>query len=457
MRRLLRALALLAPSAALALTPPTSRTLPNGLEVLVVEEHSLPLVTVEVAVHNGSFTESPEYNGLSHLYEHMFFKANAALPNQEAFMTRMRELGIQWNGTTNTERVNYFFTTTKEHFDDSMVFMKDALLTTLFDPQELQRERVVVTGEIDRFQANPFYPFVLAMDQKTWWKHTTRKRPIGTREAVLATTPEKMRTIKDRYYVPNNSVLVIAGDVVPDHAFELAEKLFGAWKRAPDPFKKYPVPVHPPIQRTEAIVMQSPQVKTVTFISTWHGPSTVGPTVPFTYAADLLAFAVAEPSSTFQKDLVDSGACVRAGFTYLSQAYTGSFTVSAEAVPEKADACVTAMKAELLKMKEPGYLTPEEMKSAAFRAEVSQLQEREETSDYAHVLTYWWASASLDYYFHYVENLGKVTPQDVARVVTTYVIDKPYVFGAMTSPDAAKEHKLDQAHFEALLGIGGVR
>src|SRR6185369_8443051 len=105
--------------------------------VLVVEDHALPLVTIEIAARNGSMTESPEYNGLSHLYEHMFFKANKALPNQEAYMARLRELGIQFNGTTNTERVNYFFTTTADHFDDAMVFMRDAIVTPIFDEKEL--------------------------------------------------------------------------------------------------------------------------------------------------------------------------------------------------------------------------------------------------------------------------------------------------------------------------------
>src|SRR5690606_20813464 len=90
-------------------------TTPNGLEVLVVENHALPLVTIEVAVRNGAMTEPPELNGLSHLWEHMFFKANAVIPSQEAYMARVNELGIQFNGTTGTERVNYFFTTTKEH------------------------------------------------------------------------------------------------------------------------------------------------------------------------------------------------------------------------------------------------------------------------------------------------------------------------------------------------------
>ena len=107
-------LAALLAAAALAAPPPwQQRVLPNGLTVLVAEDHAQPLVTVELAAHNGSMTEPPEYNGLSHLYEHMFFKGNQVLPDQEAWLNRARSLGMAWNGTTNTERVNYFFTTTR--------------------------------------------------------------------------------------------------------------------------------------------------------------------------------------------------------------------------------------------------------------------------------------------------------------------------------------------------------
>jgi zinc protease len=89
--------------------------LENGLEILVIEDNSVPLATIEIVVHNGSYTEDPEYNGLSHLYEHMFFKANKELPSQEAFLARVRELGIVFNGTTSNERVNYFLTLSKSY------------------------------------------------------------------------------------------------------------------------------------------------------------------------------------------------------------------------------------------------------------------------------------------------------------------------------------------------------
>ena len=83
-----------APRRGAAVTPSPYKTmkLDNGLEVVVIENHVVPLVTVDIAVRNGSFTEPDEFAGLSHLYEHMFFKANAVIPSQEKFMKRVRSL-----------------------------------------------------------------------------------------------------------------------------------------------------------------------------------------------------------------------------------------------------------------------------------------------------------------------------------------------------------------------------
>src|SRR3982751_3888484 len=87
------------------------QVLPNGLEIIVLEDHSIPLVTVELAVKNGSYTEPPELNGLSHLYEHMFFKANKATLDRADYLQTIGQLGIVYNGSTREETVNYYFST----------------------------------------------------------------------------------------------------------------------------------------------------------------------------------------------------------------------------------------------------------------------------------------------------------------------------------------------------------
>lgn len=448
---LLAAAALLPAAPALAAPPIQSHTGPNGLTVLVVEDHALPLVTIQIAAKNGSMTEPPEYNGLSHLYEHMFFKANKALPSQEAYLARARELGMAWNGTTDTERVNYFFTTTKDHFDDAMVFMRDAIVSPLFDEKELAREREVVVGEIDRNLSTPGYYLHHDVTEHLFYKYPSRKDPLGDRKTVRAATSKKLRTIQARYYIPNNSVLVVAGDVKAADVFARTDALYAGWKSGPDPFVKFPLVTHPALKKSEVVLVEQP-VQIVSADIEWQGPSTVGKDVDLTYAADLLSTAISEPSSRFQKALVDSGACVGAGLSWYTQRNVGPISLSLAAVPDKAEACVKAALDELPKMRDPGYLSDEEMKNAAHSLEVDTAKERERTSAYAGTLTFWWTSAGLDYYLHYVDNVKKVTRADIARYLDTYLIGKPFVLGAMVSPEMAQKG-LTQERFEAVAGV----
>ncbi len=399
-------------------------------------------------------TEPPEYNGLSHLYEHMFFKGNKALPDQLAYSARLRELGMLFNGTTGNDKVNYFFTTTSDHYADAMVFMRDAITSPLFEKGELDRERVVVTGEMDRDESEPQFLLWRAMEPKVYWKYPSRKNALGARKTVLATTPAMMHAIQQRYYVPNNSVLVVTGDVKADDVFKRVDDLYVGWAKAPDPFVKFPLVKHPPIPRSEAVVVVQP-VQTFQALVQWIGPSSVGPSASDTYASDLLTGIVSDPASKFQKDLVDSGACVGAGFGWGTVRDQGAINLSVEATEGNADACLQAALAELPKMKAADYFSDEEMKNSAHRTDVEMAKEREGTEGYAHQLTYWWADATLDYYATYVDHLRAVTREDIAKFLDTYVLGKPFVLGALESPALAKT--VDQAHLEKLAGIGGVK
>ena len=183
-----------------------STKLANGLEVLVVEDKSVPLATVEITTKNGSYTESPEFNGLSHLYEHMFFKANKNYPSQETFMAKVRELGIVFNGTTSEERVNYFFTLPKNNWVAGLNFMNSAIRYPLFLAEEMKKENVVVDGEFQRNESNPYFPLYMEMNHALWGDLFSRKNVIGDHTIINTATPAKMQAIKDKYYWPNNSM-----------------------------------------------------------------------------------------------------------------------------------------------------------------------------------------------------------------------------------------------------------
>jgi zinc protease len=413
------------------------KKLDNGLDVLVIHNPVVPLVTVEIDVHNGAYTEPPEYNGLSHLYEHMFFKANKVIPSQERYMERLRELGAVWNGTTGDERVNYFFTLPKDSLVPAMEFMYNAATAPLFLQDELEKERHVVTGEYDRNESNPFYLLFVAVNKKVWWKYYSRKNPLGARDIILSATPEKMQTIQHRYYIPNNSALILAGDVTPDEGFRLARKIFSPWKRGEDPLKVAPVPEHPPIQKTDTAIVEAP-VNNVSFMIEWEGPS-VEKDRHATYAADVLSYILGQETSKFYKDLVESGLALGVNLSYQTLNHTGPIVLSARTTADKYERCLNTALEELQAMTGPDYFTDEQLANAKTILAIDEQYGRERPSTYCHTVGYWWAVAGLDYYLSYVDNLQKVTRKDIADYLETYVIGKPHVLGVLVSPQDRKK------------------
>ncbi len=118
--------------------------------------------------------------------------------------------------------MEYYITIPSDSVEPGLKFMDEALEHPLFREDELQTERQVVIGEYDRDESQPGFKFDRAMSHALWTTGWYRKDPLGDRAVILSTTPDKMRFIEDRYYVPNNMAIIVAGDVTTDRAFELA-------------------------------------------------------------------------------------------------------------------------------------------------------------------------------------------------------------------------------------------
>ena len=116
-------------------------TLANKMEVLGFESHKVPLVTIALTVKAGAMTESPETDGLTHLWEHMFFKGNIKIPTQDQYLKRIRQLGISFNGSTSAEYVNYYFTLPSVYLEEGLEFMANAIQNPLIDETELKKRK----------------------------------------------------------------------------------------------------------------------------------------------------------------------------------------------------------------------------------------------------------------------------------------------------------------------------
>lgn len=447
------------------------KTLANGMEVIVLADSSIPIVTIEFAVRTGSITEPPELNGLSHLYEHMFFKPNTAgllfqcenamrngplnaygqqvcaaplkLKSQigdTSYLSEIDQVGIARNAETHEEVVNYYVTTTTPHLVTALKHLKDSIRYPRFDDEEFAAEKQVVIGELDRNMSQPGYFLEQALNEKLFYKYPTRKSPGGTRETVSAATTDQMRLIQSRYYVPNNSALIVTGDVNADIIFDLAERSFGDWPRAEDPFVKYPLVEHPPLTKSEGIIIDQPIESVIVQIG-WQGPS-IGKDNAATYAADVFSYILEQPDSRFQRKIKDSGLADFASVHYYTQKNVGPIRITLSTTAEKAKAAVKTLYAEIDQFASPTYFTDAELENAKTLLEAEDLYRREKLSEYTHTISFWWSTTGVDYYRGYHKNLRAVTRADINRYVTNYIQNKPHIGIAMLSSEAQAAAKL---------------
>ena len=424
------------------------RVMPNGLEVIVVENHGVPLVTVEVTVRNGSFTQSPEYAGLAHLNEHMFFKANDAYPEPDAYIQRASELGAVFNATTKEEQVNYFLTLRSDSLEAGMQFLVAGFLAPHFRQDELERERQVVIGEYDRNESQPGFKLEEAMGKKLWTTEWSRKNVIGDRQVIATTTPEKMRYIRNLYYVPNNSVLIVSGDINPAAAFAMATKVFGVWKRGDDPFAKVPIPPIIPLTKNDAVIVEE-NVNAVTVLLQWQGPS-VRKDEASTFVADVYSDVLNNPQSRFQRRLVDSGLWEGVIVNYYTLNNIGPITISGQTSPGKLREAITALLSELKETVKPGYISQDELDATKANRAVTTEFGLERSSESSHTIGFWWSVSGLEYYMKYNDEMAKRTVANLNSYANKYIIGKPHIVGLMMTAEDRQRLKLTNTELAAM-------
>lgn len=417
--------------------------LDNGLEVLTIEDNTVPLATIEITVKNGAFTESPEFDGLSHLYEHMFFKANKDIPSGEAYLERMNELGIIHNGTTSVERVNYFITLSSEKLEEGLQFLNSAIRYPLFLKQEMINENPVVDGEFQRAESSPMFYLFQDNDHLLWGDNFSRKNTIGDHDVILNATPEKMRTIQKKYYYPNNSIIVVAGNVDHKEVLQKVEAVYGDWESSGfDPFEKYPIPEIKPLDKTKYFITENANATTPIILMRLHGPDTRND-IPATYAADVFSYIVSQRSSILQKELVDSGLAYQVSVGYYTNKYVGPINIFLVPNPAKIKEAMSKLEAHISRWDSDDYFTDEEIETAKTLLAIQDAFGKEQTSEYLHTVTFWWAAASIDYYTSYVANLNKVTREDIKNYVQTYIKGKYRIVGLLLSPDMKEQMQIE--------------
>jgi zinc protease len=244
------------PPAAATLDPVTGvreTVLSNGLKVLTKEVHAGPVVTVWTWYKVGSRHERPGATGISHLVEHMMFRATTSLKTGEIDHLVQRG-GGRHNAFTSFDHTTYHITLPSGHLETALRIEADRMLNCLLDPQELAREKGVVLSELQGRRNNPEELLEDVTRSVMFRVHPYRYPIIGWKSDVQALTDEAVRDHYRTYYQPNNAVLVVIGDFQTDRLLALVEKYFGAIPAGPPPPPM--IPQEPPQQGERRILLK---------------------------------------------------------------------------------------------------------------------------------------------------------------------------------------------------------
>jgi zinc protease len=325
--------------------PYTKRTLDNGLEVIVHEDHHAPLAAVSLWYHTGSKNERVGRTGLAHLFEHLMFEGGAHQPR--GFFEPLQEAGAALNGSTSTDRTNYWEVVPRDALRlalwmeaDRMGWLLPVLTQARFDTQR----EVVINERRQTYENTPYGQAGFALlDALYPPDHPYAWPTIGRTEDLRATTLDDVIAFFTTYYHPANASLVIAGDVEPETAFDLVTEFFAEIPRGP----VVRPPVVPRVSPEPRRLMLEDRVELPRLYLTWPSPAL------FEYgdadldlAADLVANG--RTSRLYARLIHEHRIASEIGANQNSRELGGMFQIQATAAPgQSLDRLREAIDAEL--------------------------------------------------------------------------------------------------------------
>ena len=358
----------------------TEDTLPNGLRVIYAPLHQAPVVQVRVLYHVGSRDERPDRQGFAHMFEHMMFRGSKHVPPQE-HMRLVDQVGGVCNAFTSFDQTVYHDTVPAEDLEMALYLEADRMSSFKVTDDIYQIERKVVAQEWMLQQNRAFGNLANDLYRNVFQTSSYHWTPIGNMQQLLAAPAAELQDFFNTYYVPNNAVLVIAGDVDVPAAKKLVEKYYG-WipKGAVVP---RPHADEPPQTQPREATSPDRLAQLTAVIRAYHIPAYKSEDQ---YALSVLGAILGEGrSSRLDRVLVNAKdpLCVGASAGADSMEYAGIFTVMGRVKPGKDIEQVKKILADTVaELLEKG-VTPEELARTKTSIRVGTIHSRQTCEEIA--------------------------------------------------------------------------
>lgn len=299
----------------LKVTPPKlevkEHKLANGLRVLMHEDHSVPVATVEVWYHVGSKDERQGRSGFAHLFEHIMFKGSENLAPEE-HKNFISSIGGRYNATTDFDRTLYYQTFPSNYLERVLWMEADRMRSLNVSDENFKSERDVVKEERRlRIENPPFGRLFEVVLQNTYAAHPYKILPIGSMADLDAATLEDVRAFHATYYVPDNATLVVGGDFDPGQVTQWIERHFGP---IPKGSKAIPrdIPKEPAQTAERRTADYHPNTPLPAVVFTYHVPEAGTPDL---YALEVASniLSAGESSRLYRRMVYEKQIAVAAG------------------------------------------------------------------------------------------------------------------------------------------------
>lgn len=415
-----------------ASTAVSNFTLANGMDVVVIEDHRVPVATHMVWYKNGSADDPVGKSGIAHFLEHLMFKGTHKHPKGQ-FSDVVAELGGQENAFTSIDYTAYYQRVAKEHLATMMNFEADRMVNLVLSDDDVLPEREVVLEERRmRTDSDPGEQLQESLTATLFSHHPYGKPIIGWQHEIETLSREDALAYYQRFYTPENAVLVVAGDVTPDEVKALAEASYGQIARrnaAPQRSR----PQEPPPRTARRVSLADAKVEQPYFQEMFLVPSLANATGNDAFALDVLSQLLggSSVSRLYRKLVLEEECAVSTGCWYMSSTLDRSrfmiYAVPHEGVPlENMEAACHRVIKELIE----APIEDAELERAKTRlvADVVYAQDNQTSLAriYGSALT---TGSSLSSVAEWPAMIEAVTADDVKRVAAAYLSPNVAVTG----------------------------
>jgi len=431
---LIAALLVFASAGQAAELSPTRITTPNGMTVLVLEQHFLPIVELHALIKAGSAQDPPEKAGVANLVASLLDEGTATrsskqLAEQIDFVGGSLEVKAGEDFTTASVRV------LKKDLDLGFTLLADILLHPAFPKQEFERVRSQILGEIASDNDDPGHVALKAFNQLVFHNHPYRWPVNGTEETLSKVTLTDVQNFYAKEYVPNQVILAVVGDISVEPATTLVQTHFGSWKRgAPQPrAAKKPASIE---KRTVQLIEKDLTQSTIVL-----GHGGISRTNPDFYAVTVMnqILGAGGFSSRLMESIRDKqGLAYGIMSHYEARAMPGSFWVNLQTKTESTNQAISSVLAEIKAIREAPVSDQELAEAKSFLMGSFPLR-LDSTAKLAHVLAQVeFFGLGFEYFSQYPKWIERVTKEDVQRVAKQYLDPQHYALVVVGNIGKAK-------------------